>query len=300
MKKSIDEIIKDKTLFLKVVSNGDVIKYGLKERDYQGQLYSDKKGLMNFFEILSITKSDVVGEVYERFLKAGVDIIVTNTAKANRFHLEKFGLGDITYELNLEATKIARSKATKYSSIVRDKKRFLGGTLTNLSEEIDFETAKSYYSEQIKALFAGKVDFIFLSEMEDEQSLKAALSAIDSLMKRRNKFSDILISLKNPALFKVLKNDDFNLLFSNLNIIASGFVLEYGDSALTKKINKLTKGENREMLTIFNNTNFEEEPEEMLLLGTEFLKYENYKILGFVNNFSPEFIKKYYKINFQK
>jgi len=212
MKKSIDEIIKDKILFLKVVSNGDVAKYGLKERDYQGQLYSDKKGLMNFFEILSMTKPDVVSEVYERFLKAGVDIIVTNTAKANRYYLNKYGLSDIAYELNLEATKIARSKATKYSSIVRDKKRFLGGTLSNLPDEIDFETAESYYSEQIKALFAGKVDFIFLSEMEDEQSLKAAL----------------------------------------------------------------------------------------LLLGTEFLKNENYKILGFVNNFSPEFIKKYHKINFEK
>ncbi|MEA3451190.1 MAG: homocysteine S-methyltransferase family protein, partial [Bacteroidota bacterium] len=152
MKKSIDEIIKDKTIFLKVVSNNDVRKYGLKERDYQGQRYSDNTNLMDFYEILSITKPDVVSEVYERFLKAGVDIIVTNTAKANRFHLKKKGLDDITYELNLESTKIARSKVTKYSSIVRDKKRFLGGTMSNLSKEIDFETAEAFYSEQVKAL----------------------------------------------------------------------------------------------------------------------------------------------------
>ncbi|MEA3451277.1 MAG: hypothetical protein U9Q83_05170, partial [Bacteroidota bacterium] len=130
--------------------------------------------------------------------------------------------------------------------------------------------------------------------------LKAALSAIDALMKRRNKVADVLISFKNTDLYKFFKNEDFLVSFLNLNIVASGFVLEYSDTSLVKKINKLTKGESRYMLIVFNNTNFDEEPEEMLLLGTEFLKNGNYRILGFTNNFTPEFVKKYQKINFEK
>lgn len=300
MQQTISELIKDKTLIMKVVSSGDVIKYSLKERDFQGQRFPEKKGLKDFFEILTLTKPDILSEVYERFMKAGVDVVLTNTSKSNRYFLEKFGLSDITYELNLSSSKIARDKATKYSSISREKPRLVGGTLSNLIEDIDFNLAVEIYSEQAKALLAGKVDFLFLMDINDELSLKASLTAINSLMVRRDKVAEVLIALKNYKLFKLLKNYDFTSQFTNINFVASGFVLEFGENKLVKKINKLTKDNKDDILIVFNNTNFNEEPDEMIIIGTEFLENKNFKILGFLNNFSPEFIEKFYNINLKK
>ncbi len=300
MKKTISELLQQKTLILKVVSVGDVVKYSLKERDYQGQRFKDKKGLNGFFEILTLTKPHIVNEVYERFIKAGVDIVVTNTAKANRYYLSKLGLEDITYELNLSSAKIARDKASKYSSITKGKTRYVGGTISNLSQDIDFEHAIEIYSEQAKALLAGKVDFLFLMDIDDELSLTAAMTAINSIMNRRKRDVEVLVALKNISLFKLLRDPEFSSKYTNINIVSSGFILEYGEENLIKKINRLTKDYSDNILAVFNNTNFNEEPEEMLILGTEFLENKNFNVLGFLNNFSPEFIDKFYKINIKK
>ena len=204
MKKTISELLQEQTLILKVVSGGDIIKYSMKERDYQGQRFKDKQGLNGFFDILTLTKPHIVGEVYERFIKAGVDVVVTNTANSNRFYLQKLGLGDITYELNLSSAKIARDKASKYSSITKGKNRYVGGTISNLSGNDDFDYALSVYSEQVKALLAGKVDFLFLMDINDQLSLDAAMTAINTIMLRRNRDVEVLVALKNISLFKMM------------------------------------------------------------------------------------------------
>ncbi len=54
--------------------------YGLSEADARGDRFKkNEKDLLNNGDILSLTQSDVIGDIHKRFLEAGSDIIETNT-----------------------------------------------------------------------------------------------------------------------------------------------------------------------------------------------------------------------------
>ncbi len=183
MKKKISEILETSVLVLIGHKDQVLKRYSLKERDYRGQRFVDfDKNLDGFTDILSLTKPSVISEVDERFLKSGADIVVTNTAKANRYFLQEYGLENITYELNLESAKIARDKISKYSHLTRNKPRFFAGSISSMPDDLEFDYVKGVYSEQLKSLLAGKVDVIFLNAMNNEQSLKASLSGLNSIL----------------------------------------------------------------------------------------------------------------------
>src|SRR5512144_1880376 len=63
------------------------------------------------FEALNTTGRDAVREVLESYVEAGADVIETNTFRANRRHLAKFGLAEKVFELNYRGARLARSVA---------------------------------------------------------------------------------------------------------------------------------------------------------------------------------------------
>ncbi len=293
MKKNISHIIsQDKKLVLKGDKTNIVNKYSLKDRDYRGERFVDnKKDLFGFCEILSLTKPDIISEIHERYLKTGIDIIVTNSSKANRIALSEYGLEENTYELNMASAKIARGKVSKYNSITRDKPRFAAGCISNLSKDNDFDYAESIYSEQIKALFAGKVDFLFFNSFENRLSLKAAFKAYDKLMKRRKKTGDVLLTIKNNYLSKLIDKDFFNS-YENLNLIAVGYNLKTDDDKYLDKIEELKEIYDK---LIISFENYEKElNQDAFLKKIEKLKnIEEIKIIGLERRFFPEFVKKF-------
>ncbi len=66
-------------------------------------------------EYLVITSPKSVISVHNQFLDAGADVIETNTFGANSIVLSEYGLEDKTYELNLIAAQLAKSRADFYS-----------------------------------------------------------------------------------------------------------------------------------------------------------------------------------------
>ena len=53
------------------------------------------------------THPDTVRFMHERYIRAGVDIVTTNTYSTARHCLERIGLGNLTRELNLRAVVLA-------------------------------------------------------------------------------------------------------------------------------------------------------------------------------------------------
>ena len=54
--------------------------YRLEEDDYRGEEFKDLEKLVkNNNDLLNITKPDLVTEIHEQYLRAGADIIETNT-----------------------------------------------------------------------------------------------------------------------------------------------------------------------------------------------------------------------------
>src|SRR5204862_5917701 len=74
-------------------------------------LYSKGIFISRCFDELNVSNPDLVREVHLDYIKAGVDIIETNTFGGNRTKLMTHGLADQAYEINLQGARIARVAA---------------------------------------------------------------------------------------------------------------------------------------------------------------------------------------------
>ena len=74
-------------------------------------LYSKGIAFNRCFDELSLTMPQLVKEVHLGYVKAGADVIQTNTFGGNRPRLQKFELEDRVREINLAAARLAREVA---------------------------------------------------------------------------------------------------------------------------------------------------------------------------------------------
>src|SRR6202045_2225543 len=74
-------------------------------------LYAKGIFINKSFDALNITQPDLVGEVHQEYVRAGADIVETNTFGANRIKLGSFGLADRLHAINAEGARIARGAA---------------------------------------------------------------------------------------------------------------------------------------------------------------------------------------------
>ena len=74
-------------------------------------LYAKGVFINRCFDGLNLTQPELVAEVHQEYLRAGADLIETNTFGANRVKLGGFGLGDQTRAINEQGARIARQAA---------------------------------------------------------------------------------------------------------------------------------------------------------------------------------------------
>ncbi len=129
-------------------------------------------------ELWNITHRQDIKEIAESYLRAGSDIVSTNSFGASRIKLSQYGLGDRTAELNRSAAAICREAAGPgkhvAGSIGPTGKMLMMGDITE-------EELSDSFREQAIALEQGGADIIIIETMSaaDEASLavKAARSA---------------------------------------------------------------------------------------------------------------------------
>src|SRR5207249_1926508 len=74
-------------------------------------LYAKGVFINKSFDALNVTQPDLVAEVHAEYVRAGADIIETNTFGANRIKLGSFGLADRLHAINEQGARIARHAA---------------------------------------------------------------------------------------------------------------------------------------------------------------------------------------------
>src|SRR5712672_3359216 len=74
-------------------------------------LYARGVFINKSFDALNLSQPDLVAEVHQEYVRAGADVIETNTFGANRIRLGSFGLADRLHEINEEGAKIAQRAA---------------------------------------------------------------------------------------------------------------------------------------------------------------------------------------------
>ena len=183
----------------------------LSEDDFRGRDRSDRFAahpvdLKGDNELLQLTRPEVVLDIHEQYLAAGADIIGTNTFGANRIAQSDYGLGDLAYEMNVEAARIARRACERYA---RDgAPRFVAGALgptprtASISPDVNdpgarnvtFDELVAAYGEQARGLMDGAVDLLLVETIFDTLNAKAALFAIEQEFERRGARVPLIIS----------------------------------------------------------------------------------------------------------
>ena len=74
-------------------------------------LYASGVSLNRCFDELNLISPHLVKEVHMGYVKAGAELLETNTFGANRFRLGKFDLADKVREINLAGARLARESA---------------------------------------------------------------------------------------------------------------------------------------------------------------------------------------------
>jgi homocysteine S-methyltransferase len=139
-------------------------------------LYARGIFLNRCFDELNLTQPDLVAEVHREYVRAGADVIETNTFGANAFKLANFGLTDKVRALNLQGARIARHAA-------RDS-AWVAGSIGPLGVRIEpwgrtaVDEAEAAFADQARALAEGGVDVFMLETFRDLNELVAAVRAV--------------------------------------------------------------------------------------------------------------------------
>jgi methionine synthase I (cobalamin-dependent)/5,10-methylenetetrahydrofolate reductase len=142
-------------------------------------LYNKGIYLNACFDELNISNPGLVGEVHREYVKAGADIIETNTFGGNRYKLKAFGLEDKVAEINRAGARIAGKAAGEHVLVA--------GSIGPLGLKIEpwgptsVEEAEEAFREQAVALRDGGVDFFILETFSDLNEIHQAIKAIQKL-----------------------------------------------------------------------------------------------------------------------
>lgn len=138
-------------------------------------LYANGVSLNRCFDELNLVSPQMVKDVHMGYVKAGAELLETNTFGANRFRLAKFDLAKKVREINLAGARLARESAGE--------DLYVAGSVGPLGLRLEplgptsLEEARSAFREQIEALAEGGVDLIVIETMMDLEEAHQALLA---------------------------------------------------------------------------------------------------------------------------
>ena len=205
---NIRDIIKERILVLDGAMGTMIQSYGLTEQDFRGSRFADNSVEMRGNnDMLNITRPDVILDIHRRYLRAGADIISTNTFSSQRISEADYGLEDVSREMAYEGARLARKAADEFST--PDKPRFVAGSVgpTNKTcsmspdvsdptlRELTYDQLYDAYAEQMEALVDGGVDLILIETIFDTLNAKAAVDAATSVIRRKGKDVPVMLSV---------------------------------------------------------------------------------------------------------
>ncbi len=182
-------------------------RHKLGEADYRGERFADwPSELKGNNDLLALTQPAIIRGIHEQYLRAGADIIETNTFNGTRVSMSDYGMEDLAWEINHAATRLAREVADQYST--PDKPRFVAGVLGPTSRTlsispdvndpgyraITFEELEAQYHEATDALVRGGADILLIETIFDTLNAKAAIFAIERYFDEQGIRLPIMIS----------------------------------------------------------------------------------------------------------
>jgi methionine synthase / methylenetetrahydrofolate reductase(NADPH) len=138
-------------------------------------LYAKGVFINRCYDELNLSLPALIRDVHQDYIKAGAEILETNTFGANRKRLAGFGFGEKVRLINQAGVRIAREAARELA--------FVAGAVGPLGIRLEplgptsFEEARALFREQIEALVEAGVDLIVLETFRDMNEVREAILA---------------------------------------------------------------------------------------------------------------------------
>jgi len=203
----LHEALKQRILLLDGATGTMIQRHKLDEAGYRGERFADwPSDLKGNNDLLAITQPKIIHGIHEQYLDAGADIIETNTFNATPVAMADYDMQDLSYEINVAATSLARQAADSFST--EDKPRYVAGVLgpTNRTcsispdvndpsfRNITFNELSKAYEESTRALIEGGADIILIETIFDTLNAKAAIFAVKQVFAEDDVELPIMIS----------------------------------------------------------------------------------------------------------
>jgi 5-methyltetrahydrofolate--homocysteine methyltransferase len=228
----LEALMRERIVVLDGAMGTMIQQHKLSEADYRGERFRDWQGkdLKGSLELLNLTQPQVIDEIHSNYLKAGADIIETNTFSGTTIGLHDFlfqgeptasrkdqeffqrvvdnvDLRGLVHEINFDAARIARHAVDRTANET-GQLRFVGGSMGPLPvagsispdvndsafRAVSFDQLRQTYFDQAKALLEGGVDLLIVETIFDTLNGKAALFAITDAFAETRRSVPLMIS----------------------------------------------------------------------------------------------------------
>ncbi len=142
-------------------------------------LYAKGIYINRCYDELNLSNPDLVREIHTEYVRAGADIIETNTFGGTAHKLQQYGLESNLHEINATAARLAREAAKE--------RAYVAGAIGPLGLRIEpygptsFDEAKDMFRAQATALLEGGVDLFIVETFSDVSEIRQAIRAIREL-----------------------------------------------------------------------------------------------------------------------
>jgi 5-methyltetrahydrofolate--homocysteine methyltransferase len=206
----IQELLRQRHILLDGGMGTMIQGYALGEEDFRNQaLAGHGKFLKGNNDLLSITKPDIIREIHAKYLRAGSDIIETNTFSSTSIAQADYELESLVPELNRAGVRVAK-EAIKLVSYEQPSRRFfIAGAIgptnrtASLSPDVNnpafravtFKQLEQSYYEQALVLAEEGADILLVETIFDTLNAKAAISAVERCFAERGVRLPVMVSV---------------------------------------------------------------------------------------------------------
>ncbi len=184
-------------------------QHRLGEADYRGERFADwPSDVQGNNDLLSLTQPDLIRGIHEDYLRAGADLVETNTFNAQAISLADYDMQSLAYEMNLESARLAREACDTVTESTPDRPRYVVGALgpTNRTASISpdvndpgkrnvtYDQLVEAYLEQASGLVDGGADLLLVETIFDTLNAKAAIFALETLFEQRERRWPVIVS----------------------------------------------------------------------------------------------------------
>lgn len=206
----LPDLIRERILLLDGAMGTMIQRLSLDERAVRGDRFaSHTKDLRNFPDILCLTHPEKITDIHLAYLKAGSDIIETNTFGASPISMIEFELPvSLVNEINRAAVDCARKAIDMWSKHSLNRPRFVAGsigpTTRQMAISVDpndaskrsttFPEMVDSYRIQVASLITAGVDILLPETAIDTLNLKACLFAIQDYFDQGGRRVPVMVS----------------------------------------------------------------------------------------------------------